>query len=589
MLTPFTLAVLLASMIVSPVEAVPYRRNVGLITMPLTRMHKIRDDIHPQILLQQHANSAHRRLARMTGKREPTSEEMSAAIQKRMVVVGEGVQALRNKQQQKRKFNVGKVDAELTRVRLAANGSPRVAAAGAVLEAGVALTTVTTTVTPANQAAATSVSVTTTIVVTETVTAGAPAATPPAGGSPAEAAPAAGASPPAEAVTSAATSSTAAAAPVATGGAGNATAAVGSNKDGFSKVNLGAAINGGVTNSTKPTAANSVALDNEANDIGYLATIQLGTPPREFRLLMDSGSADMWVGGETCQSQAGGGCGNHTFLGAKSSTSFKSAGRTFQVTYGTGQVAGDVITDDVVIAGLKLPAHTFGAATVESVEFSSNDTPFDGLVGLAKSSLSNQKVDTPPESLAKAGLIQSAITSYKIPRLADGKNDGEITFGGIDETKIDAATTTTMPNVNPNGFWEVPFTAAVGGKDIGLTGRTAILDTGTSLIIAPPADAQALHAQIPGSKSDGQGGFTIPCTTDAQIAFTMGGQSFAIDPRDLLFVPVNQNNLQGDCVSGIMSGQIGGPQEWLVGDVFLKNVYFSHDVAKNAITLAKLK
>ncbi|CAE6462297.1 unnamed protein product [Rhizoctonia solani] len=575
MLTPFTLAVLLASIIVAPVEAVPYLRNVGLITVPLTRMHKIRDDIHPQVLLQQHANSAHRRLARMTGKREPTSEEMSAAIQKRMVVVGDGVEALRNKQQQRRKYNVGKVDSELTRIRLAANGNGRVAVAGVILEAGVALTTITTTVTPANQAAAsTSVSATTTIVVTETVTAGAPPAA---------------ASPPAEAVTSAATSSSTAAAPIATGGNGNGTATAGSNKDGFSKANLGAAINGGVTNSTKPTTANSVALDNEANDIGYLATLQLGTPPRDFRLLMDSGSADMWVGGETCQSQAGGGCGNHAFLGAKSSTSFKSAGRIFQVTYGTGQVAGDVITDDVVIAGLKLPAHTFGAATVESVEFSSNDTPFDGLVGLAKSTLSNQKVDTPPESLAKAGLIQSAITSYKIPRLADGKNDGEITFGGIDETKIDAATTTTMANVNPNGFWEVPFTAAVGGKDIGLTGRTAILDTGTSLIIAPPADAQALHAQIPGAKSDGQGGFTIPCTTDAQVAFTMGGQSFAIDPRDLLFVPVNQNNLQGDCVSGIMSGQIGGPQEWLVGDVFLKNVYFSHDVTKNAITLAKLK
>ncbi|KAF8753466.1 Acid protease [Rhizoctonia solani] len=550
MLTPFTLAVLLASMIVAPVEAVPYRRNVGLVTVPLT-------------LLQQHANSAHRRLARMTGKREPTSEEMSAAIQKRMFVVGDGVQALRNKQQQKRKYNVGKVDSELTRIRLAANGSGRVAAAGAILEAA---------------AASTSVSATTTVVVTETVTAGAPAATPPAGasppagGPPAASAPPAAASPPAEAATSVAASSTAPAAPVATGGAGNGTVAVGSNKDGFSKVDLAAAINGGVTNSNKPTAANSIALDNEANDIGYLATVQLGTPPRDFRLLMDSGSADMWVGGEACQSQAGGGCGNHTFLGTKSSTSFKSAGRTFQVTYGTGQVAGDVITDDVVIAGLKLPAHTFGAATVESVEFSSNDTPFDGLVGLAKSSLSNQKVDTPPESLAKAGLIQSAITSYKIPRLADGKNDGEITFGGIDETKIDAATTTTMPNVNPNGFWEVPFTAAVGGKDIGLTGRTAILDTGTSLIIAPLPMPRPFTPRFP-----------------APIAFTMGGQSFAIDPRDLLFVPVNQNNLKGDCVSGIMSGQIGGPQEWLVGDVFLKNVYFSHDVSKNAITLAKLK
>lgn len=304
---------------------------------------------------------------------------------------------------------------------------------------------------------------------------------------------------------------------------------------------------------------------------------------------MDSGSADMWVGGEKCQSQQGGGCGNHTFLGTQTSSSFKSLGKTFQVRYGTGAVAGDIITDDVSIAGLKLPAHTFGAASVESVEFSSNDTPFDGLVGLAKSTLSNQKVDTPPESLAKAGLIQSPITSYKISRLADGKNDGEITFGGIDESKIDKATLVTITNVNANGFWEVPFTASVGGKDLGLAGRTAILDTGTSLIIAPAADAQALHAQIPGAKSDGQGGFTIPCTTDAQVSFTMGGQNFLIDPRDLLFVPVNQNNLKGDCVSGIMSGQIGGPQEWLVGDVFLKNAYFSHDVSKNSISLAKLK
>ncbi|CAE6537646.1 unnamed protein product, partial [Rhizoctonia solani] len=403
MLTLFTLTVLLASMLSSPVEAVPHRRNVGLVTLPLTRINKARDDVHPQILLQQHANSAHRRLARMTGKRGPSSEEMSAAIEKRMVLVGGGVEELRNKVQQKRKFNVGKVDSELARVREAVNGNARVAAAAQ--DGGVAVVTITTTVTPAVAAATTSASATTTVVVTQIVTAGSPATAPAAD----------------VASSSAASSSSSASAPAATGGAGNSTTPVGNNKQGFSNVDLAAAINGGVTNSSTPTAANSIALDNEANDIGYLATLQIGTPPRNFRLLMDSGSADFWVGGEACQSQAGGGCGNHTFLGAKSSSSFKDAGRTFQVTYGTGQVAGNVITDDVVMAGLKLPAHTFGAATVESVEFSSNDTPFDGLVGLAKSTLSNQKVDTPPESLAKAGLIQSAITSYKIPRLADGK------------------------------------------------------------------------------------------------------------------------------------------------------------------------
>ncbi|KAG8739327.1 hypothetical protein FRC10_005785 [Ceratobasidium sp. 414] len=392
---------------------------------------------------------------------------------------------------------------------------------------------------------------------------------------------------PAGAVNSTSVASTAA--PTATAGAGNGTAAPGNNKNWFSQVDPNAAIQGGLTNPTAPTTDNSIGLQDEANDVGYIATLQLGTPPaRNFNMLMDSGSADMWVGGEACKSQQGGGCGNHTFLGTQSSSSFKSLGKNFQVTYGTGQVKGDIITDDIVVAGLKLPAHTFGVATEESVDFSSNDTPFDGLVGLAQSILANQSVPTPPESLAKAGLIQSPITSYKISRLADGKNDGEITFGGIDQTKIDPATLTTIADINKIGFWEVPFTPSVGGRDLGLSRRTAILDTGTPLIIAPPADALALHQQIPGAKSDGNGGFIIPCTTDAQFSFKMGTQEFLIDPRDLLFVPVYQNHLQGDCVSGIMSGQVGGAQEWLVGDVFLKNAYFLHDVFKNAITLAKL-
>ncbi|KAJ3853969.1 acid protease [Lentinula lateritia] len=345
----------------------------------------------------------------------------------------------------------------------------------------------------------------------------------------------------------------------------------------------------GVEAANAPTASNSLGLNIEGQDVGYLATIQMGTPPQDFLILMDSGSADLWVGSESCTSTAGGGCGSHTFLGTASSSTFQDSGKQFAVTYGTGNVAGTIITDNIAVAGLNLTGHQFGVADSESDDFADNSVPFDGLMGLAQSSLSEQGVPTPPESLASAGLISDAITSFKISREADDLNDGEITFGGLDATKFDSSTLTTFDNVNADGFWEGAMdSVTVDGTDTQLTGRTAILDTGTTLIVAPPADATAVHQLIQGSASDGQGGFTVPCTTNASVALSFGNTAFAIDPRDIAFQPVDANDPTGDCISGISSGEIGAATEWLVGDVFLKNAYFSVDVGKNAISLAKL-
>jgi len=343
-----------------------------------------------------------------------------------------------------------------------------------------------------------------------------------------------------------------------------------------------------ITLANTPSTSDSLGLDIEAQDVGYMAVIQMGTPPQDFLILMDSGSADLWVGSEDCQSD-GGGCGNHKFLGNQSSSSFVDTGKTFEVTYGTGEVSGDIVQDDITIAGLTLNAHTFGVATSETDDFSSDDTPFDGLMGLAQSSLSEQDTPTPIESLASAGLVPDSIVSYKISRLADDKNDGEITFGALDTTKFDPNTLVTVPNVNTEGFWEAALDAAtVNGVDTGLTGRTTILDTGTTLMVLPAADAQTIHNQIQGAQSDGQGGFTVPCNLTDSVALTYSGQVFAIDPRDIAFSPVDPNNPSGDCTSGITSGNIGGATEWLVGDVFLKNAYFSTDVSKNTVSLAKL-
>ena len=265
---------------------------------------------------------------------------------------------------------------------------------------------------------------------------------------------------------------------------------------GIASIDVTDATNGGLTNATTPTASNSLGLNIEyvqslyfqrksklsfrANDVGYIATVQIGTPPTDYLILMDSGSADFWVGSENCESTAGGGCGNHVFLGPDTSSTFEDLGNQFSVQYGSGSVAGDIVQDNVVLAGLPLNGHTFGVATQESTDFSDDSVPFDGLMGLAQSTLSEQGVPTPIESLADQGTLNAAITSFKLGRVADGTNDGEVTFGGLDPTKFNANTLVSFGNVNTEGFWEGAMDAVtVNGQNVGLQGRTAILDTGT--------------------------------------------------------------------------------------------------------------
>jgi hypothetical protein len=523
-------------------EGKPIKRNGPLISLPLKRHHQPRNDIHPLVLHQLHLNRGNKRLARMTGREAPSADDLAAHLRR-------AVEASVTK-----RFNRPGVPTSEKRFdRAGIPGSKR-----STLEARAPQATGQAD--PASELDAISAfleGLGATGVETDPNTGVIKLA--PNGTVPAPTATSTG-------------SAVAVAAPTGKIGGGAAIAAVNNQQ---------------LVPAITPTAPNSLGLHVEINDVGYSATVQIGTPPRDFLILMDSGSADFWVGGETCQSDTGGGCGNHQFLGPQSSSSFLDSNVPWNITYGTGAVSGNIVKDNVLLAGFKLDGLVFGTALTESVDFSSQQAPFDGLMGLARSDISNQGTPTAPEILKSQGLVAEAITSYKISRLSDNLNDGEITFGGLDATKFDAKTLVTVPNVSQQGFWEAKMPSiTVNGIDIGLKGRSAIIDTGTTLIIAPPLDAEAIHQAIPGAKSSEQGFFTVPCNLNASVAFTFGTTSFEIDARDLAFAPLDPG--AQDCVSGISAGNFGGPTEWLVGDVFLKNAYFSHNVDKNTISLAKL-
>ncbi|KAJ7106481.1 aspartic peptidase A1 [Mycena crocata] len=347
-----------------------------------------------------------------------------------------------------------------------------------------------------------------------------------------------------------------------------------------------------VTKAHNTTFLHSAPLDIEANDIGYLATILLGTPARPFRMLVDSGSADMWVGGEQCMSDDGSGdCGDHRFLGETGSSTFNDTGKPWGIGYGTGSVSGNLATDDVVFAGLTLKNHTFGIARNESAEFTPNEIPLDGVLGCAKQSLSIQQTPTLVKALQIAGLIARNVISYKISRYSDGKNDGEITLGGMDPSKYDHPSLVRVKNVNTKGFWEAPLdTIKVNRKSVGLVGRSCIFDTGTTLFIAPKEDVDVIHKAIPGAVFNSTlNTWTVPCTTNTSVSLGFGGKSFPIDPTDLAFLAVNPQDPTGACTSSIAVGGVSdGLTHWLVGDTFLKNTYFSTDEDNNEMSIARL-
>ncbi|KAF5382085.1 hypothetical protein D9615_004313 [Tricholomella constricta] len=360
----------------------------------------------------------------------------------------------------------------------------------------------------------------------------------------------------------------------------------------------------GVTPGRKPTFPHTIALDIQSKDIGYIGKVQIGTPPRDFMLLMDSGSADLWVGAEGCQDDDlwddFEGCGDHTFLGPESSSTFNDTKKPWKIEYGTGAVSGTLVTDNIAIAGMKLPNHKFGVAKNESREFTPDYIPFDGLAGFAKSDISRQGTITLVEALHQAGRIPRAIVSYHIPRLADGHNYGELTLGALNPARYRAETLVQVRNISPFGFWEARVESVrVGGKDMRWKNRTAIFDTGTTLLVAPKADVDAIHRHIPGAWYDpdpyGLGTWTVPCVPAPSsskkpvFALTLGGRAFNVDARDIPFLPIDEADPQGNCTSGITAGDIGGAEQWLVGDVFLKNVYMSTDVGSDMISFAKLK
>lgn len=105
-------------------------------------------------------------------------------------------------------------------------------------------------------------------------------------------------------------------------------------------------------------------------------TLAIGTPPVNYIIDFDTGSADLWIPSVDCNAAA---CNTHTkYNPSSSSTSTSVPGSSLSITYGDGSsTKGTVWKDTVTVAGITATQQTFGAANSLSSDW--QDDPMDGV------------------------------------------------------------------------------------------------------------------------------------------------------------------------------------------------------------------
>ncbi|KAI0011700.1 aspartic peptidase domain-containing protein [Xylariaceae sp. FL0662B] len=315
-----------------------------------------------------------------------------------------------------------------------------------------------------------------------------------------------------------------------------------------------------VMKAVDPTVSNAAGIDQDGSDYTYFVEAGFGSQGKPLYMLVDTGASTTWVMGSGCTSDA---CAKHNSFGPDDSTTYKDSGKSYSVGYGSGEVSGHVVSDNVSIAGLNVTM-PFGVANVTSSQFS--QFPFDGILALS------MVPDTWLSAVKNAKLINSNVFGVSMARSSDGTNDGEIAFGAPNQAKFVGDVSYTP--IGSKNSWAIPMDGiSYGDKSAGVKDRLAYIDTGTSFAFGPPDDVKALYDLIPDSSSSDKGqSYTVPCDSDVPVSFSFSGKSWNVSSKDFTSAP----NGNGVCLGNVYGMEyVSGA--WLLGAMFLKNVYAVFD------------
>uniref|UniRef100_A0A1I7YTA7 Peptidase A1 domain-containing protein n=1 Tax=Steinernema glaseri TaxID=37863 RepID=A0A1I7YTA7_9BILA len=378
---------------------------------------------------------------------------------------------------------------------------------------------------------------------------------------------------------------------------------------------------------------------DDLEDMIYYAEVHVGTPGQKFMVVLDTGSANLWIPDSTCapqQLQAPADCPSfcsalegeacaqfcerecckhsehklHQHLASllvkdggddpqpeptdacKKKNKFESGksvsylpdGRPFKIAYGTGSAKGFFGKDVVCFhpTSLCIPDQTFGQATSLAPFFA--DQPIDGILGLGFTGIAVGKVTPPFIKAVEEKLVEEPVFTVYMARsgLRHVEQGGWFTYGGLDPEHCGEVI--AYEPLSSATFWQFNLLGLKAG-DYKLTEKSqAISDTGTSLIAGPEAIVEKIAAAVGATYNKEYQSYVIDCANQGpDVIFTIGEHDFHVKSEHYT-VQVAKDI----CEFGVFAFGGGGygPQ-WILGDPFLRAYCNIHDVAQKRIGFAK--
>uniref|UniRef100_A0A8C4VGH2 renin n=1 Tax=Gopherus evgoodei TaxID=1825980 RepID=A0A8C4VGH2_9SAUR len=356
----------------------------------------------------------------------------------------------------------------------------------------------------------------------------------------------------------------------------------------------------GPRNGTAPTILTNYL------DTQYFGEISIGTPAQTFKVVFDTGSANLWVPSYRC-SPLYSACVSHNRYDSSKSRTYLENGTGFAIQYGSGSVKGFLSQDVVMVSAGKAISSSvwggWGVADIPIIQVFAEATAlpafpfifarFDGVLGMGYPSQAIDGITPVFDRILSQQVLKEDVFSVYYSRNSLLKPGGEIILGGSDPAYYTGGF--HYLNVNKNGYWQISMKGSVAGSTPGpyitlfcKEGCSVAIDTGASYITGPAGSIAVLMRAIQAAEL-AEGGYIVDCDKVhllPDISFHLGGKVYALSGSAYV---LRQSQYGEDICTVAFAGLDIPPPTgplWVLGASFIGQYYTEFDRQNNRIGFA---